>query len=153
MVRAFRTVTLEVTPRLAEKISVAQTLGTLSLVLRSIADNQTELERALASGAVDLPDDASKEDEERLLRQAVARPQDGATTFVTGGDVSRFEPRLVKSKQETPPPPAPPVVRVSRGNSTSTTPVGRGASVLVDRQAQGMSSAASVAPLGMSTLR
>jgi pilus assembly protein CpaB len=153
VVRAVRTVTLEVTPRLAEKISVAQTLGTLSLVLRSIADNQTELERALASGTVDLPENASKEDEERLLRQAVARPQDGATTFVTGGDVSRFEPRLVRSKQETPPPPPPPVVRVSRGNSTSTTPVGRGANVLVDRQAEGMSSAASVAPLGMSTLR
>ena len=33
-------VTLEVTPRIAEKISVAQTIGTLALSLRSIADNQ-----------------------------------------------------------------------------------------------------------------
>src|SRR5690606_5173969 len=43
IVREFRTVTLEVTPRIAEKISVAQSIGTLSLVLRSIADNQTDL--------------------------------------------------------------------------------------------------------------
>src|SRR5690606_34290923 len=55
IVRAFRTVTMEVTPRIAEKISVAQTIGTLSLVLRSIADNQSDLERAIASGAIDLP--------------------------------------------------------------------------------------------------
>ena len=34
VVRAFRTVTMEVTPRIAEKIAVAQTLGTISLVLR-----------------------------------------------------------------------------------------------------------------------
>ncbi|MEP6869400.1 MAG: Flp pilus assembly protein CpaB, partial [Novosphingobium sp.] len=38
-------VTLEVTPRIAEKVSVAQTIGTLALSLRSIADNQSELER------------------------------------------------------------------------------------------------------------
>src|SRR5688572_18527531 len=67
VVRAFRTVTMEVTPRIAEKISVAQTIGSLSLVLRSIADNQTELERAIASGAVELSNETSKEDEEKLL--------------------------------------------------------------------------------------
>ena len=37
VVRAFRTVTLEVTPKIAEKVAVAQTIGTLSLSLRSIA--------------------------------------------------------------------------------------------------------------------
>ncbi len=63
MVRAFRTVTLEVTPRIAEKIAVAQTLGTLSLSLRSIADNQAELDRAIASGDVDLPANATPEQE------------------------------------------------------------------------------------------
>jgi pilus assembly protein CpaB len=95
IVRAFRTVTLEVTPRIAEKISVAQTLGTLSLSLRSIADNQTDLDRAIASGEIDLPAGASKAQEEKLLTQAIARPQEGATTFVTGGDVSRFQRRTV----------------------------------------------------------
>src|SRR6188768_2658258 len=49
VVNEFSTVTLEVTPRIAEKISVAQTIGTLSLSLRSIADNQTDLERAIAA--------------------------------------------------------------------------------------------------------
>ena len=91
VVRAFRTVTLEVTPKIAEKIAVAQTIGTLSLSLRSIADNQTDLERAIASGAVDLPAGASRAEEERLLRQAMARPQEGTSTFVTGADVSRFQ--------------------------------------------------------------
>ncbi|MDC0887157.1 Flp pilus assembly protein CpaB, partial [Altererythrobacter sp.] len=42
IVRAFRTVTLEVTPKIAEKVAVSQTIGTLSLTLRSIADNQAE---------------------------------------------------------------------------------------------------------------
>src|SRR5690242_17878490 len=38
-VRTFSNVTIEVTPRLAEKIVVAQSVGTLSLSLRSIADS------------------------------------------------------------------------------------------------------------------
>lgn len=53
VVRAFRTVTLEVTPKIAEKIAVAQTIGQLSLVLRSIADNDAELGR-VCGGAGDL---------------------------------------------------------------------------------------------------
>jgi pilus assembly protein CpaB len=95
VVRASRSVTLEVTPRIAEKIAVAQTIGTITLSLRSIADNQSELDRAIASGAVKVPTGASKEEEERLLSQAMNRPIDGATTFVTGGDVSRFQRRSV----------------------------------------------------------
>src|SRR5690606_7332634 len=90
VVQAFRTVTLEATPRIAEKITVAQTIGTISLSLRSIADNQSELERAIASGDIDVPDGISGDQEERFLRTAMARPQDGTTSFVTGGDVSRF---------------------------------------------------------------
>src|SRR5690606_20200065 len=81
VVTQFGSVTLEVTPRLAEKISVAQTLGTLSLSLRSIADNQSDLERALAAGNVNVPDNASRETEERLLRQAQAAPEDGSSSF------------------------------------------------------------------------
>lgn len=93
VVRAFRTVTLEVTPKIAEKISVAQTIGTLSLALRSLADNQTELDQAIASGAIKVPTDATREQEEKLLSQAMNRPIDGGSTFVTGGDVSRFQRR------------------------------------------------------------
>ncbi|MEC7162027.1 MAG: Flp pilus assembly protein CpaB, partial [Pseudomonadota bacterium] len=93
VVKEIRMVTLEVTPQIAEKVAVAQTIGTLSLSLRSLADNQTELERAIASGDVNIPDDATPEEEEQLLRQAMARPVDGKSTFVTGGDVSRFQRR------------------------------------------------------------
>src|SRR5690606_27965387 len=122
--KVVRTVTLEVTPRIAEKIAVSQTIGTLSLSLRSIADNQSELEQAIASGAIDLPDGASKEEEEKLLRTAMSRPQDGATTFVTGGDVSRFQrtsmPRPASARASgepggvAPAVPSGPVVRVTR---------------------------------------
>lgn len=91
VVKAFSTVTLEVTPRLAEKIAVADKIGTLSLSLRSIADNQSELERAVASGQVKVPAGASKGEEDRLLTAAMNRPVDTGSTFVTGGDVSRFQ--------------------------------------------------------------
>jgi pilus assembly protein CpaB len=152
-----RTVTLEVTPRIAEKVEVAQTVGTLSLVLRSIADNQSELERALASGAVSLPANASKEDEEKLLSQAVARPQEGASTFVTGGDVSRFQrsalPRTDAAANAAPAGPPPPSVRVTRGQATTQVDVGRGVGTLVVRTAQGVSNVGAVAPAALSTLR
>jgi len=100
VVRDFNTVTLEVTPQLAEKIAVAQTIGTLSLVLRSIADNQAELERAIASGEVKIPEDATPEEEERILRTAMAKPVSQATSFQTGGDVSRFERKTLPEDEE-----------------------------------------------------
>lgn len=93
VVRAFRMVTVEVTPRIAEKIAVAQTIGSLSLSLRSLADSQAQLERVLASGEVDVPEGASRDEEEMILRQAMNRPVEGATTYVTGADVSRFQRR------------------------------------------------------------
>lgn len=153
VVRAFRTVTLEVTPRIAEKVAVSQTIGTLSLSLRSIADNQSELEQAIASGDIKVPDNATPEEEEALLRQAMSRPNDKSTTFVTGGDVSRFQRSTVPQKADkTPPPSAPrlgvpsggnmatpqasappaprgPSVRVTRGKSTVEVPVGGGSPV------------------------
>ena len=148
VVRAFRTVTLEVTPKIAEKVSVAQTIGTLSLSLRSIADNQAELERAIASGDVNIPENISPEEEEKLLREAMGRPNDGATTFQTGGDVSRFQRSTIPKKKTAPapqtvvtvaapapgngnvtssPPPVPkgPVVRVTRGKATTEVEVGK----------------------------
>ena len=73
VVRDFRTVTVEVTPRIAEKVAVAQTIGTISLSLRSLADNQSELDQAIASGTVKVPAGASKEQEEKLLGQAIKR--------------------------------------------------------------------------------
>ena len=157
VVRKMSNVTLEVTPKIAEKIAVAQTIGTLSLALRSIADNQSELERAIASGEVDLPDGASKEDEEKLLRRAMATPQDGASTFVTGGDVSRFQRSTMprppsQMAQQTvagvagPVVPTGPTVRVTRGKDTTVEAVGRGAGALRDRQAQGVRAAGRTIP-------
>jgi pilus assembly protein CpaB len=87
----YQLVTLEVTPRIAEKIAVAQTIGTLSLSLRSLAENAAELEQALATTDVKLPKGASKEDEERVLASIAQRPVAGASSYSTGADVSRFQ--------------------------------------------------------------
>lgn len=90
-VRTFSTVTVEVTPKIAEQVAVAQTIGTISLSLRSLADNSAELEQAIASGAVKLPAGATKEQEEALLKAAMNKPMERGTSFSTGGDVSRFQ--------------------------------------------------------------
>ena len=135
------TVTLETTPRIAEKIAVAQTIGTLSLSLRSIADNTAELERAIASGEVDVPESDDPAAEKKMLLAIANKPADSASTFTVGGDVSRFERRSVPSKAtaqivegvgvspgqaaaaaETRP--IGPVVRVSRGSTITVVPVG-----------------------------
>ena len=145
VVAEFRTVTLEVTPKIAEKIAVAQTIGTISLALRSIADSQSELEKAVAAGDVQIPEGATPEQEEKMLKAAMARPMDKGTTFVTGGDVSRFQRSTVPPKtapQQYSAPAAPaaapsngggnaapvyrgPSVRVTRGKETTEIPVAR----------------------------
>jgi len=138
-------VTVEATPRLSEKIAVSQSLGTLSLSLRSIADNTAELERAVASGEVKLPAGTNPADERRLLLQVSNRPQDNNTTFTTGGDVSRFQRRSIPARAPSGgeggdavskfanalmgrggPAGVPdgPVVRVARGNNVTYVPVG-----------------------------
>jgi len=131
-------VTLEVTPRIAEKMAVAQSLGTLSLSLRSIADNTAELERAVAAGDVKIPANADPSQEKAMLLAIADRPIDTNTTYSTGGDVSRFQRRTVPARPaESPsangggsaaPSAAPaytgPVVRVARGNNVTIVPVG-----------------------------
>ena len=92
------TVTLEATPRIAEKIAVARTMGELTLSLRSIADNTAELERAVASGEVKVPAGINPADERRMLLAVANRPADNNTTYVTGGDVSRFQRRSVPAR-------------------------------------------------------
>jgi pilus assembly protein CpaB len=133
VVKAFSMVTVEATPRLAEKIAVSQSLGTLSLSLRSIADNTAELERAVASGEVKLPAGANPADERRLLLAVANRPQDTNTTFTTGGEVSRFQRTSIPTRTVQAPAgaasggvaaPAGPVVRVARGNTVTEVPVG-----------------------------
>jgi pilus assembly protein CpaB len=136
VVATFSNVTLEVTPKLSEKIAVAQTVGTLSLSLRSIADDRMELEREIASGEVSVPDGADKGDpkaEQKMLLQIASKPSDGGATFTTGGEVSRFQrtsvPRgpapgaagtsPVAAAPATPPRPRGPVVEVVRGSTVT----------------------------------
>ena len=83
------TVTLEATPRIAEKIQVAQMVGNLTLALRSIADTTAELERAVASGEVNVPNDPVAE--RRMLLEIAAKPSDNGGTYSVGADVSRFQ--------------------------------------------------------------
>jgi pilus assembly protein CpaB len=148
------TVTVESTPRIAEKIAVAQTIGQLSLSLRSLADNTAELERAIAAGEVELPDGEDPDEEERMLIQVAQRPVDTDPTYVTGGDVSRFQRRTVPASETngggfaggsaaqmaaamfaaasgnpgaaapSTARPAGPAVRVARGNEVTHVPVG-----------------------------
>ncbi|MGX7896712.1 Flp pilus assembly protein CpaB [Tsuneonella sp. HG222] len=171
IVRAFRTITLEVTPKIAEKITVAQSIGTISMSLRSIADNQSELERAIAAGDIDVPTGASKSEEEALLKTALKSPQEGATTFSTGGDVSRFQRRSMPSQSAPAAAPAGtsvvvqpgasatvqlprgPSVRVTRGQTTTVESVDKGAGKLRDTQAVNIGNAAGTVPVGLSTLR
>jgi pilus assembly protein CpaB len=135
-VKTFSNVTLEVTPRIAEKVAVAQSMGTLSLSLRSIADNTAELERAVASGDVKVPANVNPSQERQMLLAIANRPIDTNTTFTTGGDVSRFQRRTVPARADqhagqaiaggagAPSVPTGPVVRVARGNSVTVVPVG-----------------------------
>jgi pilus assembly protein CpaB len=148
-VKVFGNVTLEVTPHIAEKIAVAQSLGTLSFALRSIADNTSDMERAVAAGEIKVPAGTSPEQEKQMLMAMANRPIDTNTTFATGGDVSRFQRRSVPAKQQdkaamlaqamgslgkglgqaiTGQPGtgevSGPVVRIARGNNVTVVPVG-----------------------------
>jgi pilus assembly protein CpaB len=139
-VKTFSNVTLEVTPKIAEKIAVAQSLGSLSLSLRSIADNASDVERAVASGAVKVPAGTTPDQEKQMLMAMANRPIDNNTTFSTGGDVSRFQRRTVPAKAGPPaqqiaqamgslasalkPTPTGPVVKIARGNDVTVVPVG-----------------------------
>src|SRR5215212_6332159 len=98
VVQRFSMVTFEATPKIAEKIAVAQTIGQLSLSLRSIADNSAELERAIASGEVTVPQTDDPKAERRMLLAIANRPIDTNPTLTVGADVSRFQRATVPGK-------------------------------------------------------
>ena len=133
-VKTFTNVTLEVTPRIAEKVAVAQSIGTLSLSLRSLADNTAELERAVAAGDVKIPAGADPVQERKILLAVANRPIDTNPTFTRGGDVSRFQRNTVPARPQNegsarggvagPAVPTGPTVRVARGNDVAVVPVG-----------------------------
>jgi pilus assembly protein CpaB len=137
------TVTFEATPKIAEKIAVAQTIGQLSLSLRSLADNSAELERAIAAGEVQVPQTDDPNAERRMLLAVANQPLDSNPTFTVGADVSRFQrasvpgrPPSAQNNNNVAAPtgrpaqlngeaaPTGPIVRVARGNSVTIVPVG-----------------------------
>ena len=138
VVRTFSNVTIEATPKIAEKIAVAQTLGSLSLSLRSIADNNSELEEAIANGDVKVPEGNDPKAERAMMLQVASQPQAGNSTIATGADVSRFQRSTVPGRAAETATGTPgsstgypgaaaqtgPVVRVARGNTVTDVPVG-----------------------------
>lgn len=134
-VRTFSNVTIEVTPKIAEKIAVAQTIGSLSMSLRSIADTVSDLDAAIAGSDVDLPDGANPKGEKSIIASMASRPVDRGSTYSTGADVSRYQRSSVPAKADgaaapgvagaTPSPAASgPVIRVARGTNVTEVPVG-----------------------------
>jgi pilus assembly protein CpaB len=131
-------VTIEATPAIAEKISVARTLGDLSIVLRPLADSASDLDQAIADGSVNVSDGKNPKAERAMIANAEAQPSAGKTSFATGADVSRFQRRTVPGKAEAATGPttagtapagypganAGPTVRIARGNNVTEVPVG-----------------------------
>ncbi|MDK2761367.1 MAG: Flp pilus assembly protein CpaB [Sphingopyxis sp.] len=139
-VRTFGSVTIEATPELAERIAVAQSMGQLSLSLRPLAESTGELESAIASGEISVPEKGGAAAERRMMAQAQARPTT-ARTATTGGDVSRFwvpvsgrvsvpraQPQASAAPAQSGVSYAPayngPVVRVTRGDKVTEVSVG-----------------------------
>lgn len=128
VLQGFSNVTIEATPRMAEQIAVAQTLGSLSLSLRSIADNSTELEQAIANGDVNVSNDPKAE--KAMIAQVASAPQAGRSTLAVGADVSRFQRSTVPGKAEDrtavdgTKKPTGPVVRVVRGDAVTNVEIG-----------------------------
>lgn len=127
VVQTYSNVTLEVTSRMVEKITVAQTIGALSMSLRSITDNNQELEQALASGAVDAPKSGDPEAEKSMIAAVANRPLDKGS-YVTGADVSRYQRRTVPGK--------PPEAQGPGGNGAADGMAAKGPVVRVARGAQ-----------------
>ncbi|ABQ71206.1 SAF domain [Rhizorhabdus wittichii RW1] len=126
-------VTLEATPKIAEKIAVAQTIGQLSLALRSIADDRAELEERIANGDIKLPAQGDPKAERQMLLEITSRPIDTNTTYTVGADVSRYQRSSIPAKaggdaapapSSAPAAPAGPAVRVARGNNVTVSTVG-----------------------------
>lgn len=146
VVRTYSTVTVEASPKLAEKIAVTQNLGgSLTVALRSIADNATELEEAIAAGSINVPTDAKAE--RALMEKAEGEGVASKNSFSTGADVSRFQRATIPGKATgagplgiappAPNAPAPggaypgapvvvkgPVIRIARGNAVTEVPIG-----------------------------
>lgn len=141
VIKEAHNVTLEVTPQIAEAISVAQSMGKLSLSLRSLGDSAGDFDRAVASGALKVPQGATPDQEQQLASAFANRPSTADQTYTTGGDISRYQRRTVAPAPSAlasapaaagqpggapaqPAVPSGPVVRIARGNTITVVPVG-----------------------------
>ena len=128
-------VTLEVTPRVAEKIEVAQTLGTLSLALRSLADTPAETgDMALGNGAR-TPEITALAGRQAMARIGRSGTGLAGTSYSTGGDVSRFARRALLVSR--------PARAAFTGSSGPMVSVARGSAVTMEAAAAGGAVAAS----------
>ena len=87
------TVTLEVTPRIAEKIAVAQCMGTLRCRCARSPTTRPSSSGPSPRARSRCPAGTNPAEERRMLLAVANRPIDTNTTFTTGGDVSRFQRR------------------------------------------------------------
>lgn len=143
-VRTFGSVTLEATPDIAERIAVAQGMGKISLALRPLAESAGELESAIASGAINVPEKGGSAAERKMLAEAAGRPTSERGSATTGGDISRFwipvRGRVAAPRPQpnyggngypsmqpgggAPAAPKGPTVRITRGDKVTEIPVG-----------------------------
>jgi len=98
-------------------------------VLRSIADNAQDLERAIASGDVSVPKNGDPKAEKQMLLQIAGKPVDTTPTFTVGGEVSRYQRSTVPGKPVDASAAASGAqpgqgVRVARGNTVIFVPLG-----------------------------
>ena len=90
------------------------------------------------SGEVNIPEGATAEEEQAIMRQVTQRPSAGRSTYATGGDVSRFQrssvpaqmPIAVAAEQARTEKQVArimkgPVVRVSRGGAVTEIDISR----------------------------
>ena len=146
VIEKYSNVTLEVTPKLAEKIAVAQAVGSLSLALRSITDSAQDIDTAVANGDIRLPQGMSASQEQQALARLASRPDGSRITYSTGADVLHFERSTLPQSTALPAPapqifgggsagggaggapgaprPTGPVVRVARGTTVTAVELG-----------------------------
>ena len=128
-------------PLAADQITLKNGDRLTGLVVKS--DEKELVFKSDYAGEVKVPAGTNPADERKMLLSIANRPSDNNTTYVTGGDVSRFQRRTVPGRPadaaqsanaqpgsgNSAPSAAPgqvtgPVVRVARGNSVTVVPVG-----------------------------
>lgn len=129
-VHTFTTVTVETTPKMAEQLAVAQTVGTLSLSLRALAEQDTG--GPTTQPLTDRASYVTGGDISRYQRRTVPGRQPGAAGMSAGTDNNAVAMAGQPGGQPMTQPGATgqavafrgPAVRVARGNATTVTPVG-----------------------------